>query len=264
MKVLVIYAHPDPDLFTHALLEQVTRGLADGGHELTVNDLYATGFDPVFTQHDGTQFLHESLPDELLEQANLPEAVMRTAKDPIRRYLARRWLRGKSPRDIAKAIAERQPKDVREQQQLVADAEGLVFVAPVFWMGLPAMLKGWFERVFAYGFAYTLTREGWQGDLNGRVPLLSQQKALILTPTFFTEEEYDKGWRSAMDTVLCDWGLKMAGRPAGPPPLLLRRARSRRRAAARVPGRRLPARQGLLMEIDDRGCSIWTAILYDV
>jgi NAD(P)H dehydrogenase (quinone) len=211
VKVLVVYAHPDPDSFTHAILEHVTRGLADGGHDLTVNDLYANGFDPVFTQHDGTQFLHESLPDELLEQANLPEAVMRTAKDPVRRHLAKRWLRGKSPRDIARAIAERQPKDVQEQQQLVADAEGLVFVAPVFWMGFPAMLKGWFERVFAYGFAYTLTREGWQGDLNGRVPLLSQERALILTPTFFTEKEYDKGWRSAMDTVLCDWGLKMAG-----------------------------------------------------
>lgn len=144
-------------------------------------------------------------------RANLREAVLPTARGPIRRYMARRWLRGKGPRDIARAISERQPEDVREQQKLVADAEGLVFVAPVFWMGFPAILKGWFERVFAYGFAYTLIREGWQGDLGGRVPLLSQDKALILTPTFFTEEEYDKGWRSAMDTVLCDWGLRMAG-----------------------------------------------------
>ena len=52
---------------------------------------------------------------------------------------------------------------MRAQQALVAEAEGLIFVAPVFWMGFPAILKGWFERVFAYGFAYTLTREGWQG-----------------------------------------------------------------------------------------------------
>jgi NAD(P)H dehydrogenase (quinone) len=211
VKVLVVYAHPDPDSFTHVILEHVTTGLADGGHDLTVNDLYAIGFDPVFTQHDGTQFLHESLPDELLERANLREAVLRMAGGPIRRYMARRWLRGKGARDIARAIAAQQPEDVREQQALVAEAEGLIFVAPVFWMGFPAILKGWFERVFAYGFAYTLTREGWQGDLSGRVPLLSQEKALILTPTFFTEEEYDKGWRSAMDTVLCDWGLKMAG-----------------------------------------------------
>ena len=98
-----------------------------------------------------------------------------------------------------------------EQQALVADAEGLVFVAPVFWMGLPAVIKGWVERVLTYGFAYTLTPEGWRGDLSGRVPLLTQEKGLIVTPTFFTEEEYDRGWREAMDTVLCDWSLKMAG-----------------------------------------------------
>jgi putative NADPH-quinone reductase len=78
-------------------------------------------------------------------------------------------------------------------------------------MALPAILKAWFERVFAYGFAYTLNSDGWRGDLNGRIPLLSQEKALLITPTFFTEEEYDKGWRDAVDTVICDWGLKMAG-----------------------------------------------------
>ncbi len=211
MRVLVVYAHPDPSSFTHALLGEFTRGLVDGGHDVTVSDLYAIGFDPVFTQHDATQFLHESLPDELLERADLPQAVLRTAGGPIRRHLARRWLRGREPREIARAIAARRPEDVRRQQELVAAADGLAFVAPVFWMGFPAILKGWFERVFAYGFAYTLTPEGWRGDLDGRVPLLAQEKALILTPTFFTEAEYDTGWRSAMDTVLCDWGLRMAG-----------------------------------------------------
>ena len=78
-------------------------------------------------------------------------------------------------------------------------------------MGLPAILKGWFERVFAYGFAYTLDRDGWNGHLGGRVPLLTQHKGLLITPTFFTQEEYEKGWQQAMDTIICDWGLKMAG-----------------------------------------------------
>lgn len=120
-------------------------------------------------------------------------------------------MRGKDEREIARALAERLPADVRRQQALVAEADAFIFIAPVFWMAFPAILKGWFERVFAYGFAYTLTREGWAGDLTGRVPLLSQEKALIITPTFFTEREYDKGWRAAMDTVISDWGLRMAG-----------------------------------------------------
>jgi NAD(P)H dehydrogenase (quinone) len=211
MHVLVVYAHPNPDSFTHALLEQVTRGLDDGPHTYKVNDLYASGFDPVFTERDSLSFLHEGLPEELLREANLNKVVLDSARGPLRRYLARRWLRGKDDREIARALAEHLPKDVMRQQELVAEADAFIFVAPVFWMAFPAILKGWFERVFAYGFAYTLTREGWQGDLDGRVPMLSQEKALILTPTFFTEEEYDKGWRNAVDTVICDWGLKMAG-----------------------------------------------------
>ena len=211
MKVLVVYAHHNPASFTHAILEQVTRGLADGGHDYKVNDLNAIDFDPVFRPEDGVQFAHESVPRELLEEMNPGEAVVEMAGGPIRRWLARRWLRDKSLSEVVQAIGEHKPKDVVEQQVLVAEAEGLIFVAPVFWMGFPARLKGWFERVFAYGFAYTLEPEGWKGNLDGRVPLLTQEKGLIITPTFFTREEYDGGWRQAMDTVLCDWGLEMAG-----------------------------------------------------
>jgi NAD(P)H dehydrogenase (quinone) len=211
MKVLVVYAHHSPASFTHAILEQVTKGLEDGGHDRTVIDLDAIEFDPVFRPEDGAQFAHETVPEELLEEMDLAGAIVEMAGGPVRRWMARRWIRDKSLSEIVKAIGEHKPKDVLEQQALVAGAEGLVFVAPVFWMGFPARLKGWFERVFAYGFAYTLTPEGWKGNLSGRVPLLTQEKGLIITPTFFTEEEYDRGWRQAMDTVLCDWGLEMAG-----------------------------------------------------
>ena len=41
MNVLVVYAHPSPDSFTDAILEQVTKGLDDGPHTYKVNDLYA-------------------------------------------------------------------------------------------------------------------------------------------------------------------------------------------------------------------------------
>jgi NAD(P)H dehydrogenase (quinone) len=211
MRVLVIYAHHHPESFTHAVLDEITRGLSDAGHDYEVVDLHAIGWDPVFRPRDGTQFIHETVPRELLEQVNLREEVLAAAGGPIRRFLARRWLRGKNLDDLIKAFQANRPSDVVEQQEKVAGAEALIFVTPVFWMGFPAILKGWFERVFAYGFAYTLTPEGWKGDLDGRVPLLTHRKGLIVSPTFFTEEEYGKGWRAAMDTVVCDWGLRMAG-----------------------------------------------------
>ena len=211
MRVLVVYAHYNPDSFTRAILEELTAGLEEAGHDCTLNDLQASGFDPVFKLDDSVQFVHPTVPEELLSETDLRDVVLGAAGDPLRRWMAKRWLRGKGRAELIEEIGKRKPKDVIEQQALVADAEGLVFVAPVFWMGLPAIIKGWIERVFTYGFAYTLTPEGWRGDLSGRVPLLTQEKGLILTPTFFTEEEYDRGWREAMDTVLCDWSLKMAG-----------------------------------------------------
>jgi NAD(P)H dehydrogenase (quinone) len=66
MKVLVVYAHYNPDSFTRALLEQLTKGLEDGGHDYTLNDLQASGFDPVFKLEDSVQFIHPTVPEELL------------------------------------------------------------------------------------------------------------------------------------------------------------------------------------------------------
>lgn len=211
MRVLAVYAHPNPRSFCHAVLEQVTGGLRDGGHAVAVIDLHAAGFDPVFRDRDFNQFMHPTLPDELVEAPDLREAILERVGGPLRRRAVERWMRGKSNREIVAAVGRRTPKDIRRHQEAVARADGLVFIAPVYWMGFPAILKGWLERVFTYGFAYTLDARGWKGDLDGRVPLLTQERALVLTPTFFTEEEYDRGWRQAMDTVICDWGLTMAG-----------------------------------------------------
>lgn len=209
--VLVVYAHPNPESFTHAVLDQIVRGLADAGHSYEVLDLYAMGFNPVFSLHDSTQFIHHTLPEGTLDRVTLERSLIDGAGNPLKRFMLKRWVKNKSLADIVTLFESNQPADVRTHQAKVARAQGLIFVAPVFWMGFPAILKGWLERVFAYGFAYTLTAEGWAGHLDGRVPLLDQRKGLIVTPTFFTEAEYDTGWRAAMDTILCDWYLKMAG-----------------------------------------------------
>ncbi len=63
------------------------------------------------------------------------------------------------------AIKRIHQRDVVTQQKKVAGAQGLAFIAPVFWIGFPAILKGWFERVFTLGFAYSLTLDGCRGHL---------------------------------------------------------------------------------------------------
>lgn len=49
MRVLVVYCHPDPGSFTAAVRDRVLCGLAAGGHEVRLTDLYADGFEPAMT-----------------------------------------------------------------------------------------------------------------------------------------------------------------------------------------------------------------------
>lgn len=211
MRVLTVYAHPNPKSFCHAILDQFTKGLADAGHTSEVVDLYAIRFDPVFRTQDFASYVHDSMPADILEQMNLKERVMESAGGPVQRFVAGRWLRNKNPKEVAKFIHDHRPKDVIAQWEKLDSAQGLAFIAPVFWLHFPAILKGWFERVFAYGDAYALTPEGWRGDVKGRVPLLHHDKALVISTTLFKEEDYKADWEAPMTRIIDDWGLRYPG-----------------------------------------------------
>ena len=108
-------------------------------------------------------------------------------------------------------IRSRMPKDVLAQQQKVAAADALAFIAPVHFCSFPSILKGWIDRVFTLDFAFGLTSEGWHGDINGRIPLLHHRRALIMTSTIFDENAYDDGIRDAIAKVIDDWGFRYPG-----------------------------------------------------
>jgi NAD(P)H dehydrogenase (quinone) len=211
MRVLTVYAHPNPKSFCHAILQEFTRGLADAGHTGEVVDLYAINFDPVFRTGDFASYVHESIPLSLLNQMNLKQSVLDSAGGPIQRLVAGWWLRNKDPRAIARFIHDRRPKDVIEQWEKLKNAQGLAFIAPVFWLHFPAILKGWFERVFAYGDAYALTADGWRGHAKGRVPLLRHEKALVISTTLFSKQDYKSKWELPMTRIIDDWGLRYPG-----------------------------------------------------
>ena len=50
-------------------------------------------------------------------------------------------------------------EDVKEYHNLLKKCDGLVFFYPVWWSDVPAKLKGWFDRVFSYGFAYKMPND---------------------------------------------------------------------------------------------------------
>jgi Putative NADPH-quinone reductase (modulator of drug activity B) len=160
MKVLIIYAHPNPQSFNHSILESFTKGLAEAGHAYEVVDLYAIKFNPCLSGEDFGMFMQGKVSD-----------------------------------------------DVRDQQEKVSQANGLVFIHPVWWIGLPAMLKGWFDRVFSMGFAYGYDEK--TGDFQG---LLKNKKALIINTAAAKEEEAKTiGWADILKKIEGDFMLKFNG-----------------------------------------------------
>jgi NAD(P)H dehydrogenase (quinone) len=212
MKVLTVFAHSGSQSFCHAVLERFDAGLRAAGHANEVVDLYAIGFDPVIRPRDGACWVTESIPDDMLERMHLRETLLEEAGGPLRRLALKRLIGDRDARGIIRLLRERhQPKDVLLQQRKVARAEALAFIAPVHFLSFPAILKGWLDRVWTPGFAYDLTPEAWRGDINGRQPRLSHQKALIIQTTIFNQAAYDARLRDAMRTVIDEFTLTYPG-----------------------------------------------------
>lgn len=78
------------------------------------------------------------------------------------------------------------PEDVKVEQEYVAWADLLTFIYPIWWTGMPALLKGYIDRVFASGFAYGIDE---QGNLKG---LLTGKKVVILNNMGLPYDYYEK------------------------------------------------------------------------
>jgi NAD(P)H dehydrogenase (quinone) len=211
MNVLTIYAHYSPRSFCHAVLERFAAGLKDAGHTNEVVDLYAIGFDPVFRARDVPNWIDESIPSDLLDRMQLKQTILDSAGGPLRRFLVNRRLGDKDDRGIIRMLREHMPEDVAVQQKKIARAEALAFISPLYFVGFPAILKGWIERVFTLGFAFGLKPEAWRGDIGGRVPLLEHKKALIINTTIFNEDAYRAGLGEAMKKLIDDFALSYPG-----------------------------------------------------
>lgn len=126
MNVLWVFAHPDPCSLSSALRDVGMRAVAQAGHSCTLSDLYAMGWKA--TADHG---------DYLLGEAGAALPVSRASK------LA--YTEGRLSPDIA------------EEHRKLDQADAVVLQFPLWWYGMPAILKGWFDRVFVKGYAYGVT-----------------------------------------------------------------------------------------------------------
>lgn len=90
------------------------------------------------------------------------------------------------------------PEDVRAEQERIARADAVAFVFPLFWWGMPAMTKGWVDRVWSWGWAYD------QLD-DPDVSLQRPRTGVLLVPAGARSDEmHERGYQAALETAWID------------------------------------------------------------
>lgn len=100
------------------------------------------------------------------------------------------------PEDTASMKAGKIPADIKTEQDLINESDVIIFIYPIWWSNMPAILKGYLDRVFSFGFAYTA------GD-QGAVPLLKGKRGLIINTYGASEAQYESiGMNAAFKTTM--------------------------------------------------------------
>lgn len=142
MNVLLVLAHPERLSFNGAMFDVAQTTLENAGHTVVTSDLYRMGFDPVSSRHNFTS-IHN--PDYLKLQA---EEQLASETDGF-------------------------ADEVEAEIAKVEAADLMIWQFPLWWFGLPAILKGWVDRVFAMGRAYGNGNIYETGKFKGKRALLS-------------------------------------------------------------------------------------------
>lgn len=173
MNVFVIHAHPEPRSLNGALTRLAVDHLTALGHTVQLSDLYAMRWKAVA---DANDFRDRETPDRLFYGRESKHAY----------------------------FGGTQSADVAAEQQKLLWADAVILQFPLWWYSMPAILKGWFERVYAYGFAYGVGEHGGErwGDRFGEGTLLGR-RALVSTTVGGREPHYSRrGVNGALEDVL--------------------------------------------------------------
>lgn len=142
MKIFIVHAHPEPQSFCTAMKDTAVETFQSLGHEVQVSDLHQMNWNPVASSND---FEVRSQPDYLVYALEQRES----------------YKSGKISPDIQAEIDKLKWCDV------------LIFNFPMYWFSVPAILKGWIDRVFISGFCYGGKRFYDQGGLKGKKGLMA-------------------------------------------------------------------------------------------
>lgn len=86
--------------------------------------------------------------------------------------------------------------DIETEQKYVKEADVLILIHPIWWFNMPAILKGYVDRVFSRKFAYDYTEKGLVG-------LLAGKSVIIFNTTGGPAEDYENsGFKSALKSTI--------------------------------------------------------------
>jgi len=173
MKVLLVFAHPEPRSLNGALRDVAIKELEAQGHEVRVSDLYAERWK---SEVDRSDF------PTLSPVARLkPAAASKTAFE-------------------ADALTE----DVKAEIAKLLWADALILQFPLWWFSMPAILKGWIDRVYSCGFAYGVGEHSdkrW-GDRYGEGTLVGKRAMLLVTTGGWEKHYSARGINGPIDDLL--------------------------------------------------------------
>jgi NAD(P)H dehydrogenase (quinone) len=173
MKVLLVFAHPEPRSLNAALRDVAVAELKAQGHDVEVSDLYADGWKSEVDRADFPLLAPE-----------LRLKVAAASHDGFE----------------AQALTP----DVLAEQEKLRWADVLILQFPLWWFTMPAILKGWVDRVFSYGFAYGVgehNEKHW-GDRYGE-GVFAGKRAMVITTAGGWEPHYSpRGINGPIDDLL--------------------------------------------------------------
>ena len=173
MNVLIVYAHPGPESLNASLRDFTVERLRANGHAVQVSDLYAMGWKAAF---DGRDFPERD-----------PARPLALMSDSERAY-----------RDGT------QSADIAQEQHKLEWADALILQFPLWWFSMPAILKGWVDRVYAYGFGYGVGEHSdrrW-GDRYGQGTLAGKRAMLVVTAGGWESHYGARGINGPIDDLL--------------------------------------------------------------
>jgi NAD(P)H dehydrogenase (quinone) len=173
LKVLLVFAHPEPRSLTGALRDAAVGELERQGHDVEVSDLYAMQWKSAVNRADFPTLA--------------PEAQLKPAAASKEAF-------------AADALTD----DVKAEIEKLLWADVLILQFPFWWFSMPAILKGWVDRVFAYGFAYGVGEHSdkrW-GDRYGEGRLAGKRAMLIVTAGGWEQHYAARGINGPIDDLL--------------------------------------------------------------